>query len=108
MTLKVRILLFSTFDSKTTERPKILAVFIVLWPYLLVVTKLRLLQKSKIGHTTGTGMDPWVIEREQCSLTWIAGDSNSHVESLSFNFQCTSEGKSKAHKCQIENSLKVR
>ena len=53
----------------------------------------------------GTGMDPWVIEREQCSLTWIAGDSNSHVESMSFNFQCSPEGKYKAHKSQIENSL---
>ena len=30
MTLKVRIVEFSTFNSKTTER---LAVFVVLWPY---------------------------------------------------------------------------
>ena len=53
-------------------------------------------------------MDPWVVEREQCSLTWIAGDSYSYVESMSFNFQCSSEGNFKAHKSQILNSLKVR
>ena len=41
-----------TFNSKTTERPKIffLAIFIVLWPYLLT-DKLRCLQKNNIGHT---------------------------------------------------------
>ena len=45
-------MLFSTFDSKSTKRPKIfcMAIFIVLWPYLLT-TKLRCLQKNNIGHT---------------------------------------------------------
>ena len=41
----------------------------------------------------GTGLDSWGTEREQCSLTWIAGDSNSYIESLSFNFRCSPEGK---------------
>ena len=52
MTLKVRILLFSTFYSKTTKRPKIFLwlFFIVLWPYLST-TKLRCLQKNNIGYT---------------------------------------------------------
>ena len=55
MTLKVRILLFLTFNSKTTEWPKIffMAIFIVLWPYLLT-TKLRCLQKNNFGHTKYT------------------------------------------------------
>ena len=44
----------------------------------------------------GTGQEPWGIEREHCSLTWIAGDSNHHIESLSFNFQCSPEGKLKS------------
>ena len=50
--LNLRFLLFSTFDSKTTERPKIFLwpFFLVLWPYLLT-TKLRCLQKNNIGHT---------------------------------------------------------
>ena len=40
-------MLFSTFDSKTTKRPK---TCLWLWPYLLT-TNLRCLQKNNIGHT---------------------------------------------------------
>ena len=52
MTLKVRIVLFFTFNSKTTERTKIffMAVFVVFKPYLLT-SKLRCLQKNNFGHT---------------------------------------------------------
>ena len=51
MILKVRIVLFLTFNSKTTEGPKYFkAVFIVLWPHLLT-TKLRCLLKNNFGHT---------------------------------------------------------
>ena len=39
------------------------------------------------GHSHLDGV-PWGIEREQCALTWIAGDSDKIVRSLSFNFQC--------------------
>ena len=47
----LRILLFSTFDSKTTEAKNIfMAVFIVLWPYLLT-TKLRSVILHNIGHS---------------------------------------------------------
>ena len=39
---------------------------------------------------------PWAIEREQCALAWIAGDSSNpnlmnqsgYIRSLSFKFQC--------------------
>ena len=48
MTLKVKIVLFSTFNSKRTERPKIFLW--TFWPYLLT-TKLSCLQKNKFGHT---------------------------------------------------------
>ncbi len=49
MTLKVRVELFSTFDSKTTERSQIF-----LRPYLalLLTTKLSCLQKNNFGPTS--------------------------------------------------------
>ena len=52
MTLKVRIVPFLMWNSKTTERPNIFvkAIFIVLWSCLFT-TKLSCLQKNKFGHT---------------------------------------------------------
>ena len=54
MTLKVRIVLVLTFsfNSKMTEIQKnvFMAVFVVLWPYLLT-TKLSFLKKNNFGHT---------------------------------------------------------
>ena len=52
MPLKIRIVLFSTFNCKETEKPKIF-----LWPVsyffgLTYFTKVRCLQKNNIGHTT--------------------------------------------------------
>ena len=52
MTMKVQILLFSDLRFFNDQKAKIffMAVFIVLWPYLLH-TKLRCLQENNIGHT---------------------------------------------------------
>ena len=80
MTLKIRIGLFLTFDSKMTERPKniFMDIFIVLWPYLLT-TKLSCLQKNKSGQTKCTAKAFKTVNKQDVSCGPIFVLTFAHI-----------------------------